>query len=101
MHLIVVATASLYFTGRQEPLSFLKLCNTSHVFSCLLTKQGYKPLTLKRKQTYEILKILLQEDFSVKVSLKPSLKTAIHFKKNYIIEENPRVKHQAGDSCNT
>lgn len=88
MQFIVMATASLHFTGRQKPLSFLELRNRGHVSICLLTKQGYKHLTLKKpNKPLKFWKYYLGR-CSFKVSLKPSLKAAINFEKNYMIEKS-------------
>lgn len=63
MQFIGVAAASWYFTGGQKPLSFLKLCSTGHVSSCLLTKQGYKPLTLKKPKPLKFWKYYFKKIF--------------------------------------
>lgn len=90
-----MAAASLGFTGRQKLLPFLMLQNTDHVSIWLPTAKRLHKSDIKKKkkktrklQTSEILKIFLHEVSHLKLSLKPSLKKDINFKKNYMIEKN-------------
>lgn len=87
---LVMASASLGFTGRQKLLPFLKLQNTGNVSIWLPTAKRLHKSDIKKNKTPNIWNVenITSGCFSLQVSLKPSLKTDINFKKNYMIEKS-------------